>query len=133
MKFSFILIAIIWCSLEGKAQQINIFKNNSMEDFKRKQMLNKLLRQMHPKINNDSSQIPQRAEDNRWLVKTPLTSIYIGNNGKGADIYMMKPYNMPCLVPDKTFTFNMPVAGNKKAEGFVSPFKEPEKEKEGEK
>ena len=43
------------------------------------------------------------------VARIELTKEYSGNNGKGADVYNMKPYNMPCLIPDSTFHSNMPV------------------------
>lgn len=134
MKFSFILIALIYGSLQANAQQKNIFKNNPMEGYKRKQALSQLLRNMNPIINNDKlAPNTARIENNGWVMKTPLTSTYAGNNGKGGDIYKMQPYHMPCLVPDKTFKFNMPVARYEQAgKNIASPFKELEKT-EGEK
>ncbi len=130
MKFFFIFIAVVLYSLHGKAQQNNILKNNPMEDFKRKELLTQKLKQMQSETNNHISPvIPEKVQTNNSVVKIPLTSTYAGNNGKGADIYNMQPYNMPCLVPDKTFSSNMPVAENEKAvKGFVSPFKKFEKE-----
>lgn len=45
------------------------------------------------------------------VAKIELTKEYAANNGRGADVYIMKPYNMPCLIPDSTFHSNMPVKG----------------------
>ena len=44
------------------------------------------------------------------IIKPKLTAKYLGSNGKGADIYAMMPYNMPCLVPDSSFKSKMPIA-----------------------
>lgn len=133
MKFSFILIAIVFYSLHVRAQQKNFFKNNPMEEFKMKELLTQKLKQMQREINNPSAKIPEKAQNNS-VVKIPLKGVYAGNNGKGADIYHIQHYNMPCLVPDATFKSNMPVAGIKNDDkGFVSPFKMYEKETEGKK
>jgi hypothetical protein len=43
-----------------------------------------------------------------------LTPNFLANNGKGADVYVMMPYNMPCIVPDSTFHSSMPVTGLKR-------------------
>jgi hemolysin activation/secretion protein len=70
---------------------------------------------------------PQKAnpsDNNRMPVKRyKLKGEFLHNNGKGSDVYAVKPDNMPCLVPDSTFRPRTPVAakGNKVQE----------KEKEG--
>jgi hypothetical protein len=51
--------------------------------------------------------------DSMPVLKLKLKGEYIGNNGKGADIYAMTPDNMPCLVPDSSFNSRMAVKGSK--------------------
>jgi hypothetical protein len=47
---------------------------------------------------------------------------YLRNNGRGQDIYVMELDNMPCLVPDSTFTSNMPrTDGLKKHNSIARP------------
>ncbi len=131
MKVSFILLAALFYTVHAKAQQNNIFKNKPWEDFRKKELLTQKLKQMNPIIDNDKYSQPLVTEQNhKGVLKIPLTGTYEGNNGKGADIYAMQPYNMPCIVPDKTFTSNMPVAETGKSEGVVSPFKKSPKETE---
>ncbi len=80
---------------------------------------------------NKSAQLPVKEQDEKSVLKLPLTATYEGNNEKGADIFAMKPYNMPCIVPDKTFKSNMPVAeAGKYDKDFVSPFKKFQENKE---
>jgi hypothetical protein len=52
----------------------------------------------------------QAPEPKMPTLKLETTGKYLGNNGKGADIYAMSPDNMPCLVPDSTFQSRMPVS-----------------------
>lgn len=134
MKISFIIIAVALYSSHCEAQLNNLSKNNPMEEFKRKQMLTEMLRKKQPEMNNYPFSQIRRTKNKEWVVKAELAGKYAGNNGKGANVYNMLPYNMPCLVPDKTFTCNMPVAGyDKTAQSFVSPFKEFGKETNGKK
>ena len=44
------------------------------------------------------------------ITTKPLPPVYKGNNGKGFDIYESKVDNMPMLVPDSSYSYNMPVA-----------------------
>ena len=55
---------------------------------------------------NDTTKV----REDKSVVRLKLRAEYQGNNGKGADIYAMQPYNMPCLKPDSTFQSRMPVA-----------------------
>lgn len=133
MKVSFILLTALFYTVHAKAQQNNIFKNKPWEDFRKKELLNQKLKQMNPAINNDKSSQPLPLEqNNKGVLKIPLTATYEGNNGKGADLYAMQPYDMPCIVPDKTFNSAMPIAG-KYGKDFVSPFKKSPEETEGKK
>lgn len=132
MKIFFILLAALFYSVYAKAQQTNIFKNKPWEDFRKKELLSQKLKSIHPVIDNDKYYQPSPIEKNHnGVLKIPLTGTYAANNGKGAYICTMQPYNMPCMVPDKTVTSNMPVAESGKYEGFVSPFKKsPEENRE---
>ena len=87
---------------------------------------------MNPESNNNkSAQLAEEEQDDKSVLKLPLTATYEGNNGKDADIFAMQPYNMPCIVPGKTFSSNMPIAETGKYEkGFVSPFKKFQENKE---
>ena len=66
------------------------------------------------KIINDATRVVNDTTDatgDKSVLRLKLTPEYKGNNGKGADIYAMQPYNMPALVPDSTFHSRMPVKG----------------------
>lgn len=78
---------------------------------------------MNVESNNNKSALLVEEQDDKSVLKLPLTATYEGNNGKGADIFAMQSY-MPCIMPDKTFRSNIPVAETGKyGKGFVSPFK----------
>ena len=133
MKTYFFLLTALFYILDAKAQQKNIFKNKPWEDFRKKELLTQKLNQMNVESNNNKnkSALLVEEQDDKSVLKLPLTATYEGNNGKGADIFAMQSYNMPCIVPDKTFIFNMPVAETGKYDkGFVSPFKKFQENKE---
>jgi hypothetical protein len=132
MKTYFFLLTALFYILDAKAQQKNIFKNKPWEDFRKKELLTQKLNQMNLGSNNNkSAQLAEEEQDDKSVLKVPLTATYEGNNGKGADIFAMQPYNMPCIVPDKTFKSNMPLAETGNSEkGFVSPFKRFQENKE---
>lgn len=131
MKAYFFLLTALFYIVDAKAQQNNIFKNKPWEDFRKKELLTRKLNQMNFESNNKSAQLAEEGQDQKSVLKVPLTATYEGNNEKGADIFAMKPHNMPCIVPDKTFSSNMPVAETGKYEkGFVSPFEKFQENKE---
>ena len=132
MKAYFFLLTVIFYIVHAKAQQNNIFKNKPWEDFRKKALLTQKLNQMNFKSNNNkSAHLAEEEQDDKSVLKVPLTATYEGNNGRGADIFAMQPYNMPCIVPDKTFRSNMPLAETGKSEkGFVSLFKRFQENKE---
>ena len=133
MKAYFFLLIAMFYIVHAKAQQNNIFKNKPWEDFRKKALLTQKLNQMNVESNNNKnkSALLVEEQDDKSVLKLPLTADYEANNGKGADIFAMQPYNMPCIVPDKTFRSNMPVAETGKYEkGFVSPFKKFQENKE---
>ncbi len=88
-----------------------------MEEAKLKMLLQDRLSKLPPGVNSTNSvpntkiMIPQQA--NYGVYKIPLKGVYTGDNGKGDEIYAMSTDNMPCLVPGKVFSSNMPVAGGK--------------------
>ena len=132
MKTYFFLLTALFYILDAKAQQKNIFKNKPWEDFRKKELLTQKLNQMNLGSNNNkSAQLAEEEQDDKSVLKVPLTATYEGNNGKGADIFAMQPYNMPCFAPDKIFRSNMPVAETGKYErGFASPFEKFQENKE---
>ena len=132
MKVSLILLTSLFFTANAQAQQKNIFKNKPWEDFKRKELLTQKLKQMNSPIAGDKSfRLPLMEQNHKWFLKLPLAGTYKANNGKGSDVFAMQPGNMPCIVPDKTFTSNMPIAKTGlNVEGFVSPFKESAEETE---
>lgn len=131
MKAYFFLLTALFYIFDAKAQQNNIFKNKPWEDFRKKELLTRKLNQMKFESNNKPAPLPEKEQDEKSVLKVPLTATYEGNNEKGADIFAMQPYNMPCIMPDKTFSSNMPVAETGKWDkGFVSPFKKLQDNKE---
>src|SRR4051812_18919933 len=125
MRSSLFLVALVFLSIQGKTQQKDMLKRNPMEEFQKKQRLNKLPRQMRPHTTADTLPVfSRKIENHNWVMGEPLKGTYVGNNGKGSDVYKVKGYNMICMVPDKTFKSNMPVAGNDK---WVNQFTTPDK------
>lgn len=131
MKAYFFLLTALFYVVDAEAQQNNIFKNKAVEDFRKKELLTRKLNEMKFESNNKSVQPAEEEQDEKSVLKVPLTATFEGNNEKGGDIFAMQPYNMPCIVPDKTFSSNMPVAeAGKYDKGFVSPFKKFQENKE---
>ena len=112
MKAFFILLTLCLSTAYANGQQKDIFKNKPWEDFKKKELLTEKLRQSSSTAKNDNllQLIPEIAES-KSVLKIPLTHTYIGSTGTGSDVYSISPYKMICIAPDKTFMFNMPVAG----------------------
>jgi hypothetical protein len=95
------------------AQQVDIYKRKPWEDVKNKWLHEQRL--SFDKIKENKTAVSDTIFD-RSVVKIQLKRKYLSNNGQGADIYAMMPYNMPCLVPDSTYSSNMPVTNlNKKS------------------
>jgi hypothetical protein len=131
MKAYFFLLTALFYIVHVKAQQNNVFKNKPWEDFRKKELLTQKLNQMNVESNKNKPAQLDEEQDDKSVLKLPLTATYNGNNGKGADIFAMQPHNMPCIVPDKTFSSNMPVAeAGIYDKGFVSPFKKFQENKE---
>jgi len=102
-------------ALSAKAQSSSIFKNKPWEDYKRKALLHDTLSRAFSIPNSMSGIKVQKAQDfehnEKGVLHLPLKGTYAGKNGQGADIYVMQPDKMICLVPDEEFASNMPVAG----------------------
>jgi len=122
-----ILLLIGGCITFGSfAQQTNPFKSKPWEEYKKKR---NLYQSPNPTVKPLTLSAPMpdtpREESNRkGVLKMPLKGRYMGSNGKGADIYAMTPDNMPCLVPQRSFRSNMPIAENNLPNAFKSPLKE---------
>jgi hypothetical protein len=101
-----LLLLSVFCITKSFAQDINIYKRKPWEDAKNKMLQHKLLYNNHLKENKFT--ISDTIID-RSVLRIELKRKYLGNNGKGADVFAMMPYNMPCIVADSTFRSNMPV------------------------
>jgi hypothetical protein len=99
-----LLVTLTFSYLTNYSQTENIYNRKPWEEVEKKykaELEKKLL---------ENKMIESKQKDGSMPVLKPkLTAKYLGSNGKGADIYAMMPYNMPCLVPDSTFKSNMPV------------------------
>lgn len=113
MKTSILILTVIFFSLRAKGQQ-NIFKNKPWEDYKKKELLSQKLKQITPSVDNNNF-LQRPAAGNKSVLIIPLTGTFIKNTGKGSDLYVVNTFKMPCIVPDKTFTSNMPIAGYDKS------------------
>lgn len=95
---------------ESFAQDINIYKRKPWEDAKKKMLQHNLL--YDDQLKGNKTPVSDTTID-RSVVRIKLQPKYLGNNGKGADIYAMMPYNMPCLKPDSSYRSSMPVMRSK--------------------
>ncbi len=120
MKLFFVLLVTSAYSLHVNAQNTSIFKSKPWEDYKQKQLLKVLKDSLRGRFSlpQNTYNIPQ--QNKMSVFKIPLQGIYAGSTAKG-DIYTMLTDNMPCLVPGKEFTYNMPVAGSFNADKSVLP------------
>lgn len=129
MKFLIVVLVAAFSSLTVKAQENNIFKKKPWEEYKLKQLLEDTLSRIKPLIKSVPSRGNVPYENEKGVVRVPLKGLYIGENGKGDEIYAMQPDNMPCLVPGKKFISNMPVAGFDKTDKSLLPLLQKDEEK----
>jgi hypothetical protein len=103
-------------AISGFSQNINAFtpkkwEHNNYRNFYRENIL--------PREKSGENRLVSDTPRNSMpVVRKNLVPKFLGNNGKGADVYAMLPYNMPCLVPDSSFRSSMPVTNlkNKRTE-----------------
>jgi hypothetical protein len=105
-----LLLLSIFCITKSFAQDNNIYKRQPWEDAKKKMLEHKLL--YNDRLKDNRTAVSDTTIDGSVL-RIKLQPKYLLNNGKGADVYAMMPYNTPCLVPDSTFRSNMPVLKSK--------------------
>ncbi len=106
-----LLIITAFCVTAGYCQMPDMYKRKPWEDPKFKNLFRNQLQQNY-KLNKDTIiVVPYNNKTDRFVLQLKLDKRYMGSNGKGADVYAMMPYNMPCIVPDSTFRSSMPVAG----------------------
>ncbi len=103
---TFLLLLFVVCAFKGASQNIDINKRKPWEDVKKKMLQQKLL--FNDLLKENKTTVSDTVID-KSVLKIKLDLKYIGNNGKGADVYAMMPHGMPCIVPDSTFHSNMPV------------------------
>jgi hypothetical protein len=87
------------------SQQEDIFKRKPWENIEKKYKF-----EIQKKANENKMVQNNQNDPSMPVLKPKLTARYLGSNGKGADVYAMMPYKMPCLVPDSTFVSKMPIA-----------------------
>ena len=109
MKLVLFIISM-FLFLKGSTQANGTEKQKSLEDFKKKGLTPQypqkdLLQKGKPGTPGNPYVMPS--------VRPRLTRKFLGNNGNGADVYAIMPYNMPCIMPDSTFRANTPVVGGK--------------------
>lgn len=126
MKIFICLSVIILSSVGANAQSNDLLKRKPWEDVRRKWFLKDSLGKFSTRP-DVVTVTPQQVKDG--VYKLPLKGIYLGENGKGDEIYAMTPDNMPCLVAGKGFVSNMPVTGFDKGDKDLLPLlKKDEKE-----
>lgn len=108
MKLLALLIMFVGSSAAVNAQSENFLKRKPWEEAKLKMLLRDTLSKINP-APNYKLVVPQQTKNGVYHI--PINGVYIGENGKGDEIYAMQPDNMPCLVPGKSFASGMPVLG----------------------
>lgn len=129
MKLLALLIMSVASSSAVNAQSDNLSKRKPWEEAKLKLLLGDTLSKINP-VPNYKYAMPQQTKNGVYQI--PLTGVYIGDNGKGDEVYAMQPDNMPCLVPGKRFTSNMPVLGMEMLDKSNLPFLKKGEKKPGE-
>jgi len=125
MKLLTALISIIAFAISAKGQVNEQFQNKLWKEYKNKKLDTDKYKLDHktdslfkliPEVQKQWALPPQQP---MAVLKLPLKGKYLGSNEMGSEIYAMEPDNMPCLVPGKTFKYNMPVAGDEKSGGTL--------------
>lgn len=118
MKYTFITFLIFY-GVTAHAQQKDFFKSKPWETEKKK-LLSMPLFKLQPEMENNI--LPEKEESltDLSVLTIPLKGKYLTNNELGADVYAMSTDNMPCLFPNKTFSFKMPVAGKQNPSKEIS-------------
>lgn len=129
MKFFIILIICAVSSAGVNAQANSIFKKKPWEETKLKLLLQDTLSKLKA-VPNLSYSIPRQTKNGVYHI--PITGTYLGENGRGDEIYSMQPDNMPCLVPGKSFASEMPVLGMQKVDKSQLPLLKKGENKAGE-
>jgi hypothetical protein len=107
MKILLLIIAVFTVTA-CYCQNADIYKRKPWEDTKLKNLYRNQLQYNNP-LKRNSITISDSNKITMPVLRFELSKRYLGSNGKGADVYAMMPYNMPCLTPDSTFKSNMPV------------------------
>lgn len=113
-------------SITLQAQNTDLFKRNPMKEYKLKRLLQDSLQRVQPVVPPAGSFVPA----DPGILKFTLKGRYIGENGKGDEIYAMQPDNMPCLVPGRKVDPKMVVPGMDRMDRTV-PFFKKQDEKPG--
>ncbi|WP_147202554.1 hypothetical protein [Segetibacter aerophilus] len=129
MKLLALLIILTGSSAAVNAQSGNFLKRKPWEEAKLRMLLRDTLSKINP-VPNYKSVMPQQIKNGVYQI--PITGVYIGENGKGDEIYAMQPDNMPCLVPGKSFASDMPVLGMEKLDKSNLPLLKKGDKKPGE-
>lgn len=110
MKISFILFLLIHIGTSASSQINETYRNKKLTVTKTTPAfkLGDINKQHHEGF---LTPIPKNPRNEIPVLKFKLKGEHESNNGKGADIYIYSPYNMPVLKPDATFKSNMPVTG----------------------
>lgn len=107
MKLLIFFATAIFSSAVVSAQINDMYKRKPWEETKYNLLLKDTLNRLFavpPAIKNI------HGKNQEGVYKLPLKGLYLGENGNGDRIYAMQSDRMPCLVPDKSFASNMPVA-----------------------
>jgi len=104
MKSTFFCLLFAGFVVTAYGQTNDIYLHRNLEDQKKNQALMDVYKRIY---SNDTL---LQKKNQMPVLKLELKETYLGNNGRGSDIYAISPDKMPCLKPDKTFRSAMPVA-----------------------
>jgi hypothetical protein len=110
MKSSIFLLFFTLISASAFAQLDYNYKHKPLSSLNKNSDINSKPKDHRPfglKITEPEVMI----ENKMPVLKIESTEEFIGNNGKGFDIYLLKPGNMYCLKPNASHIKNMPVVG----------------------
>ena len=110
MKYFFFLVFFTLLSALAFSQYDHDYKHKSLSSLNKKTGA-KMKPKDHSLIGVKITEPEVIIQNKMPVLKFDVKEDYVGNNGKGLDIFLLKPGNIICLKPDASNIFNMPVVG----------------------
>lgn len=99
---NFFIVLIVHAQQPQKPALPRRFDTSAFDKYRRHELIDSLRKQLFENNQPYSYRMPLAGS-------MPKKFIYLGNNGKGFDIYQTMHDNMHILKPDSTFESNMPI------------------------